>query len=59
MHISDVEKYRAEKEHQQRHGHLSKKYRDETAYHRSFPDKMDKNYHSPEANGEDENGYTP
>lgn len=48
MHISEVEKYRQEKEHEMRNGHLSKNDREQIAYHRYGGDMADKNYHSPE-----------
>lgn len=59
MHISEVEKYRKERDHQARHGHLSAKDRDETAYHRYGADKFDKNYHSPEDNFGGMHGVDP
>lgn len=61
MHISEVEKYRRERDHQMRHGHLSAKDRDEVAYHRFGGDKFDKNYHSPMEDHEEipQNNYGP
>ena len=59
MHISEVEKYRREREHEARNGHLSKTDRDAIAYHRYGADVSDKNYHSPEEgmHGVDNNAH--
>ena len=59
MHISEVEKYRQERDHQMRHGHLSARDRDSIAYHRAYQDLHGKNYHSPEDNFGGQNGIDP
>lgn len=49
MDMHELHKYRVEKDHQMRYGHLSKEDRDEKAFHRyGFLDSEDKQYHSPE-----------
>lgn len=57
MHISDVEKYRKEKEHEMRYGHLSHADRQKLDMRHNFPDTGDKHYHSPENEGVDYNSH--
>ena len=60
MNLHEVNKMREEREHEMRHGHLSKHDREKVAYHRmrpgGWPD--EKGYHSPEENeGIDQNAH--
>ena len=47
--MHELHKYRLEKDHQMRNGHLSEEDKNNKAYHRyGFLDSEDKQYHSPE-----------
>lgn len=58
MDMNTLNKYRQEKDHQERYGHLSEKDRNDIAYHRNgFEYKTARDYHSPNNGGGDMNAH--
>lgn len=56
MDMNELNKYRDERDHQSRYGHLNEKDRSEIAYHRYGKNPGDKDYHSPNGVNVDAHG---